>query len=376
MTVFFRSIFIDLYNRVENMILDLERRDMVSEIASYFKNQTVVKLTKLKSEINEITNYGLLEERLFTINLTIKYNSLNDYLLELELYCYIPLINYSDKAEGYFEKLIKAIYNETKCNQPIPFVTTSSDSDTYYWAKTKFRMIAVPKGEEKYLLNLSDLFHEMGHFIFEQYGEHLISSHTPKVTSYFDELVKTYRKKVDPKKKLSKARDMWEDFWSEELACDLIATYFVGPAYAWTNMKNCAVHSNGNNIYSHSDPFKHHPADAARMSAILKMLELIDCKDDIAPIKKAWDGFLAIMHNDKMELFDKMYPDELITSIAENVYEGCTILALQSFPQQIKNYTEPISKVINAAWNKIRTEPQEYAQWEIGEIENLQSRNM
>ena len=106
------------------------------------------------------------------------------------------------------------------------------------------------------------------------------------------------------------------------------------------------------------------------------MLELIGCKDDIASIKNAWDGFLAIMHNDKMELFEKMYSDELIISIAENVYKGCTILALQSYPQQIHNYTEPVSKVINAAWNKIRTAPQEYAQWEIGEIENLQSRNM
>jgi len=358
------------------MIIDLERRTMESEIAGDFKKQTVLKLTDLKSEINEITSDGLLEEEIFTINLTIKYNSINDRLLDLEFYRYLPIINYSDTAEGYFEKLIKAIYDEIRSNQPIPFVSTISNSDTYFWAYPESKMIAVPKGEEKYLLNLSDLYHEIGHFIFDQFGDYLCSEHNKATTKYFDALIKSHKKKLEIKKKLVKAKDMWEDCWNEELACDLVATYLVGPAYAWTNMRNCAVHSHGNNIYSHNNLFRHHPADEARMRAILKMLELIGCKEETLPIEKAWEGFLSIMHNDKPELYHEIFPDDLICSIAENVFQGCTTNALQSYPKQIASYTEPVSKVINAAWSKVMIDPQEYAKWEIGEIENLQSRNM
>lgn len=70
---------------------------------------------------------------------------------------------------------------------------------------------------------------------------------------------------------------LWETKWSEDLACDLIGTYLVGPAYAWSNMKICAVSGGLNNIFSNTKHFSDHPPDEARMRCIFMMLEQIGC---------------------------------------------------------------------------------------------------
>src|SRR5262245_39025053 len=163
MNVFIRSLYIDLHNRLEKMIIHLNSLSMETPPAAAFKKMAVLEMTQLKKKISEVVDCGILNDDFFTANTVIKYNSMQNDFLEFESFLYLPISKYDLRAEGYFEKVIQEIYNEINTSQNTPFISTISNSDSYYWANSKFKMIAIPQGEEKHLLNLSDLYHEIGH---------------------------------------------------------------------------------------------------------------------------------------------------------------------------------------------------------------------
>jgi hypothetical protein len=376
MNVFIKSLFIDLYNRLDKMTIHLESLSMESRPAAEFKNLAVVEMTQLKKKIIDVMNSGILQDDFFTANTVIRYNSLNNEYLEIELFLYLPISKYDLRAEGYFEKIIDSVYREIKSSQLVPFISTISNSDAYYWAYSKYKMIAIPQGEERHLLNLSDLYHEIGHLTYLQNEAFLVNHHINFMRETFEKLldIKKGRSKREYRKCVTEAITFWEDKWAEELACDLIGTFLVGPAYAWSNMKICAVSSGLNNIYSNSKIFRDHPPDEARMRCIFMMLELIGCADEVPIIKQVWERLLSVTHNDKPQHYDVIFSEELLRSITENVHKGCNSIRLASYPKQMTSNTRPISQIINEAWEMIRNKPLDFPRWEGEQIENLQSR--
>src|SRR5450432_2163279 len=240
-----KGLYIDLFNRLGKMTLDLERLSMTSPVAAGFQKTAVLSMYELKKKIAIVIKSGILSEELFTRNVIISYNSFNNEFIDIELFLFLPIIKHSLEAEGYFEKVVQKIYNEIQCTQSVPFISTISNSESYYWAYSKYKMIALPQGEEKYLLNLGDLYHEIGHLIYVQSEQFLVDDHLKKMTLYFNEqrAAAKWRKKKQYLERIQDAVDYWEYNWSEELACDLIAIYLVGPAYAWSHMKICTTSS-------------------------------------------------------------------------------------------------------------------------------------
>lgn len=160
----------------------------------------------------------------------------------------------------------------------------------------------------------------------------------------------------------------------EELTCDLIAAFLVGPAYGWSNMKVCTVSSGANEIFGYGKMFREHPPDEVRMRAILKMLCLIGCETEAQSIQAVWNNLLDVTQNEKPDNYDEIFSDSLIDSITKNVFEGCSNIALRNYPQQKADTTRPVSLIINEAWAKIREDSEGYNQWESDQIINLQSR--
>lgn len=375
MTIFIRSLFMDLHNRLERMITHLDSLTMETVAPSLFKKKAVVKLHALRTKITTLMESEILANDFFTPNTIILYNSINNEFIEIELFLYLPISRYDTKADGYFEKVINSIYSEIQSLQSIPFISTISNSETYYWAYSKYQMIAVPQGEEKHLLNLSDLYHEIGHLIFIQHERFLVGDYMQQMKNYYDaEEGKLWgRIEQSLRKRIKNAVKCWEATWSEELACDLIATYLVGPAYAWTNLKICAVSSGANEIYAYPNIFKEHPPDEVRMRAVLRMLYLIGHHDEAKKITSIWDEFLSVTQNAKPDGYDVIFPSLLVESISQNVFEGCTNIALLPYPEQLRTNTRPVSLIINEAWLKIREEPKNFSQWEIEQITNIRS---
>jgi hypothetical protein len=172
MNSFVKGICFDQLNRGEKMLIRLKGTGISKEVDSFFLNKTIDLLSELMKEIQTLIDSGDLEVDALATNNIIKYNTFDEKLLNIELFRYLVIINYG-RAEEYFKRKIKRIYEEINCLQKPPIITTISNSDDYYWALPSYDIIAVPTGEEKNLLNLPDLFHEMGHLIYNQYQVYL-----------------------------------------------------------------------------------------------------------------------------------------------------------------------------------------------------------
>ena len=363
---------------------------MERAVASTFKSKTKDALITLRDELNRTIASGTLEMDVFLRNNIIKYNSFYYEFVEIELFRYLVIINYKDSAEGFFEKVIDKIYNEIDCLQSIPFISTISNSDSYYWAYPKYNMIALPQGEEKNLMNLSDLYHESGHLIFLQSKSYLVYNHISRLTVIYQRTINYIKDSGLSSsfiKDINESIKFWENSWAEEIACDLIGTILVGPAYAWTNLKIATISINSCGIYSENQVleidktrdnciFRTHPPDETRMRAIFKMLEITGFGNDLIEIKKAWASFLEKNSSKKSDIYDLIFPDELVDSITNNVLNGCSAISLRNYSDQFTTFKNPVSKIINDAWQLIRSDPDSFLVWEEENLKKLSDLNV
>jgi hypothetical protein len=357
MSQFVRGLFTDLLIKIDKMSSVLNGRTMPKRIASAFKRDTLTQLDSIRAEIVTIFDSGLLDSSNYMRNLIIKYRSLANDLLDIELYRYMAIVNYRDQADGYFEDLLTRIYKEIGSLQIRPFVSTFSNSDTYYWAEIGSGMIALPYGEERNILNLSDLYHEIGHFLFDQYKIDFIGQLPAQIDLF-------YKKKQDSFAQAADALNRWETTWTEEFSCDLIATFFTGPVYAWTNLK-ISTASSVKNVYGNTKSETEHPANEARMRAIFAMLRLTGHQAELVEIEKTWNDFLKNIGRKPSVDYETFYPQEFIDSLAQSVFDGCRNIALRSYEEQIELSAPPVSLALNDAWRILQTSPDEFENWEL-----------
>src|SRR5665213_527330 len=133
MKKFIKAIFFDLTGRIEKMLDELASPDISLEMDLAFLTETQRLLLDLHKQISAVINSGDLEIDKLASNNIIRYNTLHEELLTIELFRYLIIINYG-KAEGYFKKKVKRIYKEINCLSNPPTVTTISNSQNYYWA--------------------------------------------------------------------------------------------------------------------------------------------------------------------------------------------------------------------------------------------------
>lgn len=373
MIYFIRAIFFDLISRVDKMQSQLKSKEITSISANEFKIKTINVIESLHRRVNEIIISGDLDLAWLERNNIIRYNTFLEELLEIELFMFQVILKY-DKGEEYFEKVITNIYSEIQCTQSTPLITTISNSENYYWAYPKYSIIAVPDGEEQNLLNLPDLYHEIAHLIYKQYKVFLIKDIETKVVRYYK------RQKLDAKNNnndniishFSHIETNWLNSWIEEYTCDLIGTYLVGTAYAWTNLKLTTVSSGSNRVFAVSES---HPSDESRMRAIFSMLKLTGTDINSSEVVNSWDRFVNITANIKVNLYDFIFPDELIIELSKNVLAGCQAIGLCSYSEQLKGKSKPISKILNNAWEQILSKPEQFSNWEQKEIESIMEEN-
>lgn len=370
MTKFIKAIFYDLTGRIEKMLEGLASPEISKEMDSTFLQETERLLLELKNEIDALISSGDLEIGALASNNVIKYNTLHEGLLTIELFRYLIIINYGD-GEEYFKKKIKRIYTEINCLQDPPIITTISNSDNYYWALPSYDIIAVPTGEERSLLNLPDLYHEMGHLIYNQYAYYLKGSIEQSLKKYYADEIQRVVNEQRSASLITFFREKltyWIDSWVMEFTCDMIAVYLVGPAYAWTNLKLTTLSSGKDQIYLENPS---HPSDEARMRAIFYLLEKMGHTEELAGIKLAWEAFLNATSNGVPQNYAFVFPQIFLQELAENVLASCQSIDLKSYKEQVAIHGNPVSKILNDAWKKLFVAPAAFHQWEKEQIEAI-----
>jgi hypothetical protein len=360
MKQFIQGLFTDLHIKIDKMTAVLNGITMPRRIASNFKKETLDLLNTLRGDIISIYNRGYLNSPSHMHNMIIYYRSLANKVMDIELYRYLAIVNYRDKVDGPFEDLLARIYKEIGSLQTCPFVSTFSNSDTYYWAEIGSGMIALPYGEEKNILNLSDLYHEIGHFLYEQHRPDFIGDLPARIEAFYKQKHGTFPLATD-------ALTRWETTWMEELACDLIATFLTGPAYAWTNLKITTA-STVLNVFGKPNLQSDHPGNEARMRAVFTMLRLTGHNTELAEIEKSWADFLNNISKKPLANYQDIYPQEFIDRLAQSVVEGCRNIALRSYSEQLSLPNPPVSLSLNEAWNILHTSPDEFKSWEENKV--------
>jgi len=342
------------------------------DIKDRFIDDTLNQFSIIRNELQNAFNTGVLEIEIFAGNNLFRFNRVHREFKAIHSYRYLAIKNYKH-PEIFFYQVITQIYAEHRINALPPIVSTISNHDYYYWAVPYFEIIALPSGEEHSLLNLPDMYHEIGHLLHSMFGGKSCEISAAIIDKHFaKEIVRVIDEGTAAhfQKSLDIAKYLWEASWLEEFTCDLVGTYMTGGAYAWTNLKLLSTGHGSTKIfeYSHS-----HPADEARMRIIILMLEKLGLLDDRDKVEAAWKVFLKDTEVFKPNDYSLLYPPKLLQQIVDEFYEFYQNADLVSYSEFISMGSNSISQLLNNAWHNAQTYPANYFDYETKSIADLKA---
>ncbi len=371
MIQFTRAIYADLLSRVKKMINRIKWMEHHPDIRDDFVQETLEVLHDLEFRVRGVIDAGDLEIDFLLANNLSSYSKFNQDLGYIELFRVQPINNYGI-GEHFFKKLVEKVYDDANLLSSPPLVSTISNSDNYYWAVPYENIIAVPFWEEENLINLPDLYHEIGHLIVGQYYETLIGKFHREIEQHYQaeiDLAKNDRRNGDVEI-LSETRIYWLDSWFEEFVCDLIATYLTGTAFAWTNMKLTTISHSKAQVYQYS---KSHPSDAARTKAIIFMLKRIGINEGADNIQTIWDAFEQLINYPKMDCYDIIFSEILLEKLTGLIFSFCNDIDLRKYKPIEPGKDKLISHWLNEAWEISRSQGVDFQTWERDSILRLTS---
>ena len=371
MSTFLTGLFWDQRCRAQAMLDHLDRGEYSVALPIAFLTETRSSLLAIQKEAEKVINSGTLAFADFDAVNTGRYSRGSELLKDAESR-YVVLCRYG-KQEVRFSRLLAQIYQEIGLTQALPVVSFISTARDYYWAHCSLGIIGAPLEEERHLLNWPDLYHEIGHFVFQQHSKFLLGQGQINhlVNHHFEPFIcsaNTQKPRRSAKIWRDK-RDQWLNHWLMEFTCDLIATYLTGPAYAWSNFRISSIIDSEQNIYTSHDS---HPPHETRMRAIFFMLTRCGWKHkQLKPLKSAWRSHTKLGLNECPKKYRQNTPDHLLKALVECVFEECRQIGLIPYHDQVKSGLSPIACLLNRAWDKMLKDPQNYAEWEATQLREL-----
>jgi hypothetical protein len=372
MIPFIKGLYHDFDSRVLRMIAILKSNSYHANIQKSFVPNTIGYLEDLREGLQQKINSGDLDIESIAFNNMSEYNELNEFFQTIETARFEVIHNYGD-PEIYFHHKIERIYNEIQHLSVPPLLATISNSDNYFWVHPVFEVIGLPFGEENHLLNLPDLYHEIGHLIFKQYPDIVKDKIWPALEKYFQEQMdQSYDEKTNDHYVpfFTQKKKRWDESWVEEFTCDMIGAYLCGPAFAFSNMKMAAINDGSKDVFT--DSFSH-PSDESRMRAVFFMLGETGHQQAGDRIKASWEDFLNHTNYSKHQDYKYIYPDNILRALAKVVHGYCQDIDLASYSEQIADGKNPISKIVNDAWEQITVNPQQFEKYQQEQIKLIRA---
>lgn len=370
MTNFIKALYADLLHRIDVVVADIKGLSHHADIKDRFIDDTLSLFSSIRNELQSAFDTGVLELEVFAGNNLLRFNSVHRTFKAIHSYRYLAIKNYKE-PEIFFYQVITQIYAEHRINALPPIVSTISNHDYYYWAVPYFEIIALPSGEEHSLLNLPDMYHEIGHLLHSMFAGKSCETSEMMIDKYFaKEIAKVQGNGTSAhfQEKLEEAKYLWEASWLEEFTCDLVGTYMTGAAYAWTNLKLLSTGHGSTKIFEYSQS---HPADEARMRIIILMLEKLGLIVDKNRVEAAWKVFLKDTKVFKPKAYPVLYPQKILQKIVDEFFVFYQNADLASHPELINKNETSISYLLNDAWSNAQGNPAEYFTYETNAINGL-----
>lgn len=312
-------------------------------------------------------------ERLRLFRRTVKHMS----ILETSA---IAALERHNKDDLFLNQLIAQICAET--NLPLLPPIVSSLSQEYFHILTNLNLLFVPLSEGDFLLHLPDLYHELAHpLITERYDRRAwpfqvaLSQALDMVLEYIADEQEKEQRKNRPPQRIAFYLYLWQQSWLEwaiEFYCDIFAICTVGPAFAWSHIFLCAKY--GKNLFEvPTTGTISHPADDARMKAMLYALRQLGYTDEADTISTKWNDLITISGAKAEAEYRRCFPDYLLQEIAITAVRGVKdIGCLVANP----SLSVPVYDILNKAWVEFFKDPMQYTNWERVAVHQLRNGSM
>jgi hypothetical protein len=284
----------------------------------------------------------------------------------------LPFILHFDQGSARATRLCEALLENI--SWPYEPMLVGTFSSQYYWTLPSWRIIAAPCNEEKRLLVLGDLCHELGHTAYHM-------DDLKMVDDFPIGLYQHLKKKLsspcipdgrNPNDYLTQVIYRWLHSWLQEFVCDLIATYLIGPAFLRQHVRLRAMMQPASKIFN-VDLNTSHPADHARATACLLQLRKLGFETETERLQDMWGELVTSSGEARSELFDVVYPEALLELLAQSVIDGCASIGLRPYDPEADLATD-IPRLVNEAWVKLEEAPGDYQEWEQETLEALWQR--
>jgi len=372
MNVYLRALLIHLRHRCEILRNKLQGREYHPDVKGYV-NQIVNLILHLEGRIEAVlTDPAFGAAELLPAHVR-KYRSLAQQVQLIEWYPIPAILHYDDTAHYFFILTSQAL---RQTNYPLPPPIPSAHSHEYYWVQPQFNIIGIPVSEEHGLLSMPDLFHELSHILLAHHRRDLISDFETELTQYFlEERQRVEKEERAPQYKAlyDRVESLWKDYWLSEYIADMVATYWVGPAYGWAHLRLC-MSSLTDEMFrpGPDDASSSHPSDESRYRAIVAILWRTQPGEDVNKLKEHWQGYATLTGHTPPVDYDLCYPQLLISALSDRVIRGCKDVGLRSFVEHPESRSEVnIPGLLNTAWQQFRARPETYPLWEKEQMGKL-----
>jgi hypothetical protein len=278
------------------------------------------------------------------------------------------------KDDDYLNRLITDVCRDLA--YPLIAPTISQISQDYFHIYPDFNLLCVPLIEGRFLLHLPDIYHELCHPLHRPQNADL-----PRLEPYHNAykrslfaVVEHFRNELIAAERLRSSRgklyqlqlwcNCWVKFWMEEFFCDLFGVLAVGPAFAWAHYHLCVERG--------GDPFdtpltfsSSHPANAARMNAMLTMMTAIGFVADAKAIAVAWADFEAVTGARPIPEYSHCYAEPILSQIVASVRDGVSGIGITLAASGSMTGT---ATLLHDAWGEFWRNPAKYAAWEAGTL--------
>jgi hypothetical protein len=235
-----------------------------------------------------------------------------------------------------------------------PLVARGATNYFHFIADEEDELILAPALAGSTVLPLPDLVHEMAHALVRN-GERRQTLLAEWCSD--DYVVVRVVEALGESKFARMAARHWVEHGVEEIACDAIAAWVTGPAYAWQHIRACWGREEGKSVYDDSD---YHPPDHARFEVIELALSRVGGQDELDEIREAWNRIIG----DDESLGDQggdaaplptPYPSELVLEFVDEVLQGCVRVGIRPFADALA--ADDPCRIFSDGWREMRSEP-------------------
>ena len=262
---------------------------------------------------------------------------------------------------------------------PLPPVV-SPLSTMYFSLDADLGILFVPLVENRFLLHLPDVYHELGHQCFAKpsssrlrsVAQALQTSHLAWLQHCDDERRRLSRSRGPKSREAGvELAQRCVPGWVVELYCDLFAVFTVGPAYAWSHLHLSALYGDTPFAVPVREPATH-PADEVRMSVVLEGLRAIGFEGEAGEIEARWRELKVAGNFVPTPEFAAFYPATVLEGMVDTALAGFDAAGVRGYRDAP---SDSVARVLNQGWSRFWSNPTDFVEWEQRAVDQLLGRS-